>query len=155
MRGRKPKPTNLKLIQGNPGQRPLNDAEPQPKNEMPKCPAHLTPEAAYHWEAIAPMLHRCGLLTELDGDALAAYCESYSRWVDAKEKIGKEPMMMTPNGFPVMSPYWTVARQCHDQMLKLLAEFGMSPSSRSRIKVNVKTRSDSKAEKARRLLNKG
>lgn len=30
MRGRKPKPTHLKLLEGNPGHRPINGAEPKP-----------------------------------------------------------------------------------------------------------------------------
>ena len=29
-RGRKPKPTALKVLEGNPGKRPLNDREPVP-----------------------------------------------------------------------------------------------------------------------------
>ena len=37
-RGRKPKPTALKVLEGNPGKRPLNDREPVPPKatlEMP------------------------------------------------------------------------------------------------------------------------
>lgn len=34
-RGRKPKPTALKVLEGNPGKRPLNDHEPiPPKGEL-------------------------------------------------------------------------------------------------------------------------
>ena len=38
MRGRRPKPTRLKLLTGNPGKRPLNDDEPQPQAAIPECP---------------------------------------------------------------------------------------------------------------------
>ena len=44
-RGRKPKPTALKLLEGNPGKRPLNDREPVPPRAALKCPAWLLPEA--------------------------------------------------------------------------------------------------------------
>ena len=44
-RGRKPKPTNLKVLEGNPGQRPLNDNEPKPGKKAPTCAAWLEPEA--------------------------------------------------------------------------------------------------------------
>ena len=35
MRGRKPVPTALKKLRGNPGKRPLNDAEPKPDVVVP------------------------------------------------------------------------------------------------------------------------
>ena len=44
-RGRKPKPTALKVLEGNPGKRPLNDREPVPPKGTLKCPAWLLPEA--------------------------------------------------------------------------------------------------------------
>ena len=44
-RGRKPKPTALKVLEGNPGKRPLNDREPVPPKATLKCPAWLLPEA--------------------------------------------------------------------------------------------------------------
>ena len=37
-RGRKPTPTGLKLIKGNPGRRPINQGEPIIEaTEIPKC----------------------------------------------------------------------------------------------------------------------
>ena len=44
-RGRKPKPTALKVLEGNPGKRPLNDHEPIPPKGELKCPSWLLPEA--------------------------------------------------------------------------------------------------------------
>ena len=41
MRGRKPTPTRLKLIHGNPGNRPLNPNKPEPRAAIPTCPSHL------------------------------------------------------------------------------------------------------------------
>lgn len=35
MRGRKPKPTYLKLLNGNPGKRALNEQEPKPERALP------------------------------------------------------------------------------------------------------------------------
>jgi hypothetical protein len=43
--GRRPKPTRLKLITGNPGKRPLNRNEPNPKRIIPACPDFLQGEA--------------------------------------------------------------------------------------------------------------
>ena len=73
MAGRKPKPTALKLVTGNPGKRPLNDHEPQPEAAIPEVPAHLSGEAKAEWDRIVIRLHPLGLLTDLDRAALAAY----------------------------------------------------------------------------------
>ncbi len=42
-RGRKPKPTRLKLLQGNPGKRPIERDALEPPVEIPPCPEHLNP----------------------------------------------------------------------------------------------------------------
>ena len=39
IRGRKTKPTALKVLEGNHGKPPLNDREPVPPNATLKCPA--------------------------------------------------------------------------------------------------------------------
>ena len=44
-RGRKPKPTAMKVLEGNPGKRPLNFAEPHPEKKLPDCPEWLEDEA--------------------------------------------------------------------------------------------------------------
>ena len=38
MAGRKPKPTAMKNLEGNPGKRKLNKDEPVPAKGMPGCP---------------------------------------------------------------------------------------------------------------------
>ncbi|MGF0034338.1 hypothetical protein ACQRBN_15455 [Bariatricus sp. SGI.154] len=42
MAGRKPKPTAVKKLEGNPGKRKLNTKEPVPEKGMPICPEHIT-----------------------------------------------------------------------------------------------------------------
>jgi hypothetical protein len=37
MRGRRPKPTRLKMLTGNPGKRPLNNDEPRPDVNIPEA----------------------------------------------------------------------------------------------------------------------
>ena len=49
MAGRKPKPTSLKVLEGNPGKRQLNPNEPKPDASVPKCPAWLSKEAKREW----------------------------------------------------------------------------------------------------------
>jgi phage terminase small subunit len=80
MRGRKPKPTALKMFEGNPGKRALNRNEPKPPAETPDCPVHLDDEAQAEWNRITPELSTLGLIARIGRAALAAYCQAWSRW---------------------------------------------------------------------------
>jgi P27 family predicted phage terminase small subunit len=56
-------------------------------------------------------------------------------WVAAKKKMFEEGVTLTsPNGYTIPSPSFTVASKAFKQMQSLWVEFGMTPSSRSRIK---------------------
>jgi phage terminase small subunit len=74
MAGRPPKPTRLKILNGNPGKRPLNAAEPQPARGVPSCPAWLDDYAKEKWAELAELLHGLGVLTLADGETLTVLC---------------------------------------------------------------------------------
>ncbi|MGD9935306.1 MAG: phage terminase small subunit P27 family [Dehalococcoidia bacterium] len=146
-RGRKPTPTALKLVRGNPGRRPLNQDEPTPRVRVPAAPRHLSDEAKREWHRVGRQLADAGLVTALDRAALAAYCQAWGRWVEAEELLKRHGMLVkSPNGYPMMSPYLNVANRAMEQMRLLLTEFGMSPSSRSRVSV-VKAEAESAFER--------
>ena len=52
-RGRKPTPTAIKELEGNPGKRALNDREPKPQKKAPACPKWLEDEAKKEWRRLA------------------------------------------------------------------------------------------------------
>ncbi len=136
VRGAKPKPTALKIVEGNPGRRPLNAKEPKPKVATPKPPAHLTDSALVEWKRVAKELTTLGILTEIDRAVLAAYCQAYGRWSEAEQKLKDHGVLIkskSPNGFPIHSPYLSIANKALQQMVSLAAEFGMTPSARTRI----------------------
>ena len=62
MRGRKPTPTQVKILRGNPGRRPLNEGEPQPAPLAPSCPPELSPTAKDEWNRIIVELVELGLM---------------------------------------------------------------------------------------------
>ena len=137
-RGRKPKPRALKIVQGIPGHRPLPEDELEigVPDALPEPPAHLNVEACREWVRTGMLLLKSGLLTELDMGALAVYCVAYSRWADAEERIRDHgPIVEAPGtGYPSQSPYVQIANKAMEQMMKIHAEFGMTPSSRTRVK---------------------
>lgn len=135
MRGRKPKPTHLKLLDGNPGKR-RNAGEPYPEKRAPTCPSHLCPPAKAEWKRLATQLTTLRILTELDRAALAAYCQAYGRWVEAERKLHETPMLLKlPSGYVQQNPWLTIANKQLELMHKYLSEFGLSPVSRSRVSV--------------------
>jgi len=86
MQGRKPIPTAVKELRGNPGHRPLGDREPQPKVGEPPMPSGLSRYAKQAWKRMVPILLDMGVLTVADGDALMLYCEAYASWKTATPK---------------------------------------------------------------------
>lgn len=139
MAGRKPKPTSLKLLHGTAQACRMNKNEPKPKGDSIKMPSGLSDDAKKCWKQVAKHLKDAGVLTNLDVHALAMYCEAYARWFDANEKIKKfGTVIKAPSGFPVQSPYLAIANKAFDQMKSMLVEFGMTPSSRTRVSVSEK-----------------
>jgi P27 family predicted phage terminase small subunit len=141
MAGRKPKPTALKELAGNPGKRSLNKNEPR-FGGIAKCPSHLSKLAKAEWRRVSPELEASGLLTSVDRAALAAYCSSWARWVDAEEHLQKDGMAFASpkSGYLVPSPYVSISNTALDAMRKFASEFGMTPSSRSRLHVETPTK---------------
>lgn len=171
-RGRKPKPTNLKLVQGNPGKRPINKGEPKPPaGDALTPPAFLNAPAKVEWARVLGDLQRCGLVTTIDRAALAGYCQAYGTWAEcdkalkaaakldrarAKEalallapedKIGRAAvdaqlaaaglLATTTNGNVIQSVLLGSRNRAMELCLKFGAEFGMTPSARSRIDVSI------------------
>lgn len=138
MRGRKPTPTALRLLRGNPRKRPVNLAEPAPAPLADQAPPDwLDASAQAEWRRLAPMLGRLGVLTETDADALAAYCEAFTTWKQATQRLRQFGMVVKRSAaageLPVISPYVKIAHHAMGQMRAFLVEFGMTPSSRARI----------------------
>lgn len=145
-RGRKPTPTHLKLVNGNPGKRAIKRREAKPPPSEPTPPAHLSDDAKVEWGRVMSHLMRCGLMSEIDRAALAGYCQAYSRWVQAEralQRMGEKDqltgalMIKTTNGNAVQNPLVGTANKALELMLRAAAEFGMTPSARSRIDVDI------------------
>jgi phage terminase small subunit len=64
-RGRRPKPTRMKVLTGNPGKRPLNRYEPRPNPVMPDCPPELGPAAQREWARLVGELSSLNMVTNL------------------------------------------------------------------------------------------
>jgi len=134
MAGRKPKPTAVKKLEGNPGKRKLNTREPMPDKGMPDCPKWLLPDAKEEWNRLCEKLNQMGVLTDIDRAAFAAYCQSYARWKEAQEHINSEGATYeTEKGMQRPNPYVAICNTEQRLMMSAASEFGLTPSARSRI----------------------
>ena len=133
MKGRKPKPQAAKDLAGNPGRRKAGKAVAPPV-EVPDCPPHLKGEARAEWKRISTELLQMGVIARIDRSALAMYCMAWSRWVAAEAVLENEgPVLTGAQGGTYQNPQLSVANGAMEQMRKILVEFGMTPSSRSRV----------------------
>lgn len=156
--GRTPKPTALKILEGNPGHRPIDlRAEPTPAPNIPECPEFLDAVAKKEWFRLCNELHELGLLTNLDRSALGACCSAYSQWAWAEIEIGKLSKLRTAIQAGLHRKRTKVSRERADKEVNRLwgelctarglrknamkemtsagDQLGLSPASRTRIRV--------------------
>jgi phage terminase small subunit len=110
-KGRRPEPTELKRLRGNPGKRRLNDSEPKSPSSLGPAPKWMSAEAKDRWKLVGQQLLNVGVLTELDHTLLEVLCVTYSQWRNGDKGAARELRMQ-------------------------LVEFGMTPSSRSKLVVS-------------------
>ena len=135
--GTKPTPTALKKLRGNPGRRPLPKNEPVAEGR-PVCPAYLSDYAKTEWRYIVPLLDDMGIIGKVDRGVLVSYCEAYSMFRQAVEALERElnsPVIRTHNGNYVQNPWVSIKNRAAQDMLKYAAELGMTPSARTRIRI--------------------
>lgn len=135
----RPKPTALKLITGNPGKRalPKNEPKPDAPKQPPKPPAALSKAAKVVWRREAKHLHQLGLLTFVDYNVLAVYCENVVLARHATQMIETEGAVTEGStGNPIQSPWVRIKFEAERQIMRAAVEFGMTPSSRTKVTAN-------------------
>jgi P27 family predicted phage terminase small subunit len=135
MKGRKRKPTALKLVSGNPSKRKLSENEPKIDAAIPQCPKHLNAEERELWAEIGQELYDLGVLTNVDAGVFEVYVTGLARLRRVKAETEKALIFEGPNGGPIHNPYLAIENKAKEQVMKAGAELGLSPASRSRVSV--------------------
>jgi P27 family predicted phage terminase small subunit len=134
--GTKTKPTALKLLEGNPGKRPLNQTIMKQESIIPACPIWLEDEAKAEWNRITPELHNLRLLTKIDVTALVGYCQSWARYVEAEQYLSKnDTVFVTETGYMQQVPQVGMAQKYLKLCQSFMTEFGLTPSSRAKLSI--------------------
>ena len=110
----KTKPAKLRILEGNRGHRPILE-NPEPKRVYMRCPQGMGKEGKKIWKRYYPVLFDLGLLTEADVLAFKRYCELYDLKTTATS----------------VSAVISIVREMRMHEI----EFGMTPSSRSKLSV--------------------
>lgn len=136
IRGRKPTPPALALLHGNPGHRPPNYDAPAVVARAPKPPAHLGKIARKEFRRLGKELSELGVLSELDVAGLTVYCDAWERYITATRNVTALGLVVKApgSGYPMQNPYLAVANKAAQQLLSIASEYGLTPSSRARVK---------------------
>lgn len=140
-------PTALRVIRGD--KRPRPKDEPEPECIAPVCPDYVAadPIAKKMWDDYSPLLLRLGVLTEADGLSFGALCMAHSFFIQNLRKVieqNSKPggtgvggmVIPTKTGYLAVNQLYTNARDAMNLEQKLWQEFGLSPSSRSKVKAS-------------------
>jgi P27 family predicted phage terminase small subunit len=140
LRGKKPKPTYLKLVAGTLRKHRAPKNEPAPELAIPPVPPELSGDAKLEGGRLAPDLYRLGLMTNLDRAALAALCDSWGIWIRARRllaKMGEDGadglLTRATSGTVYQNPLIGICNKAKRDMMAYASEFGMTPSSRARL----------------------
>src|SRR5262245_53672168 len=148
-RGPAPETTRLKLIKGTKPYR-INTNEPQPLALAINRPEWLSPLAGEEWDHVAPHLVAMGTITDADLAGFAIYCEAVARWRRLAELVAQSPPVVNRDGAVVKNPVYAQVRDAAAEVRLWAREFGLTPSARAGIRVEVAVSGD-----AGRLLTNG
>lgn len=132
-KGRKPLPTTLKAVKGtNRPDRENKDAPPV--SGIPQPPKWLSVKELSAWKTEVPRLIKMGVVSESDSLALAMLCQKRVEWSEATRAVNTEGFTVNaPSGYPIQNPNLAIANTAFKHLQSMLAEFGMTASSRQRV----------------------
>ena len=140
--GRKPLPTEVKRTRGTLQKcRTLeNEMKVKTAETLPQPPEWLNDDGRAEWVSVTGELKTSGVLAYADFSIIAMYCNEIATYIDCQrqmQKAGTRVMVIKDeNGklkYAQQVPYQKIAHDCVEKALKLAAEFGLTPSARTRI----------------------
>ena len=141
--GRRPKPTAIRILEGT--QRGPAKREPSMPPGVPPMPERLKVDAVAveKWQELASILIKMGVLTTGDGEALATLCEVHSAEQSCLLQLrAGGAVMHTDLGGVKPNPAGPMYRSLVAMKASLLSEFGLTPSSRTKLATQVEVKKD-------------
>jgi P27 family predicted phage terminase small subunit len=136
LRGPPPTPTAVRQLQGNPGRRPLNAAEPSTPPLSVNPPEWMDDDADLKefYFAVGNIVRAMNVAQESDGPALEMLSMCLAQARDAYRVVQRNGSTQFGQGGEQVSAHFKVMTQMIRQAMAIMKEFGMTPASRSRVK---------------------
>jgi len=143
MPGRKPKPTHLKIVTGNPGKRPLNKQEPTFASDLPVAPSYLSDRAKEIFNVLRDRLANMGYATASHTEKLALLAGVLARVEECSAIIEKQGMthdVTNSLGFSneKIRPEVAILVVAERRAQSLLSDFGLDPINSTKVVVPSK-----------------
>ncbi len=134
IRGPAPAPTKILEGRGNRRAKVQAKLEPQYEPGASQPPERLDDVAKEKWFELVAQMIASGIFTTIDQTTLARYCEMWSDYIRDREFIRANGISFNDAaGYPKAYPEVSSLDKTQTKMMILEREFGMTPSSRSRI----------------------
>lgn len=142
-RGPRPYPTKLRMLHGENRPSHLNMNEPQPRDALPVCPDEASEAVREVWDHTVRELDAMDLARSADRDALYCYCDAVVTHRRASEIIKQSGLLIRgQKGNMVRNPMIQIQRDAAQIVRAFAQEFGLTPSSRSRIEARSQETGD-------------
>jgi P27 family predicted phage terminase small subunit len=117
--------------------------DPEAERGLPEVQFHDENESKQVFEQVSELLDSMGLLYRTDGFPLERYCRMLVRWRRAEAFIERYGEVMTYKDEKTgrieraANPEVSIAGRLNDALRRMEAEFGLTPSARTRIAVTT------------------
>jgi P27 family predicted phage terminase small subunit len=135
-RGTKPKPLELRRLEGNPAKRPLNLDDAVVANGRPQPPDYVSNYAREVWDRVIGSMPST-VYTAADQDLLAAYCVASDLHRSAAMQAGREGAVIPGEGEgrSYVNPCIKVLNEAAQKMAMIGSRLGLDPAARASLKV--------------------
>ena len=138
--GRKPLAAEVKDLTGAYRKDPQrkNNAAPKADGKSPRMPTGFCRVAKAKWKELCADLERNGVLSTDTREMLIAYCVTFAKWTEARQKVKETGLAIHSvdklgNDVISRNPYVAEMHKFREQLNKLLPEFGLTPASRQKL----------------------
>jgi len=138
MRGRKPKPVEVRIAEGNPGKRPLPEPVLIEGRVLPQPPAGVSDDFLEVWNLIVPKLYSVGLLDGIDGLALTGLVTLVIRAQEAGRLMDEHgPVIFGEDdkgrAYAIRNPAAKLELETWAQVRAWMEHYGLTPLARTRL----------------------
>ena len=153
-RGPQSKPVELKVLEGNRGNRPLDLSTVfRPQVGVPDAPRWLSKEARKAWKRLSVELARYNLLSQVDRESFAMLCQTIGRVEQIEASLaktqaallaeGKDPIEAmtdtTPNGLRIQGVVYQLLNKEQAKLHSMLKSFGLRPDARVAVTTAIRS----------------